>query len=127
MPQRRRTKPSKANDPLARVVRAAQIARLPDVERSTWFGTPSLKVRGKSFLRLKDEDTLVLLCPLEMKDVLLATLPDIYFETDHYTGWPAILARLSRIDDGELRAGVVRAWRQKAPKKLIAELDAHAP
>src|SRR5688572_17399839 len=33
---------------------------LPDVTRSTSYGTPALKVRDKSFVRLKDATTLVL-------------------------------------------------------------------
>jgi hypothetical protein len=28
--------------------------QLPEVKQSTWYGTPSLAVRGKSFLRLKE-------------------------------------------------------------------------
>lgn len=126
MPQRSGRRSSRTRDPIARVEQAARAARLPEFERSTWFGTPSLKVRGKSFLRLKDDDTLVLLCPLEWKEILLTSAPDVYFETDHYKGWPAILARLSRIKDKELKAGIVLAWRQKAPKKLIGEFDARA-
>ncbi len=80
-------------------VRAAMAAAgLPEVEESTWHGTPSYKVRGKSFVRLKDVDTLVLLCPLEEKELLMDVEPDVFFETDHYKGWPAVLARISLMD-----------------------------
>ncbi len=58
----------------------------PETEESTWYRTPSLKVRGKSFCRLKDADTLVLLCPMEEKELLMELQPDIFFETDHYKG-----------------------------------------
>lgn len=103
------------------VVAAAR--HLPEVERSTWFGTPSLKVRGKSFTRLKDADTLVLVCPLEEKEFLIEHEPEIFFETDHYKGWPAVLARLSKMDRAMLRHRLEQAWRIKAPKKLIADYD----
>ena len=43
------------------------------------------------------------MCPLEEKEMLIDAAPDIYFETDHYRGWPAILVRISEIDPDELR------------------------
>ncbi len=105
-------------------VRAAmQATGLPGVEESTWYGTPSFKVKGKSFVRLKDPDTLVLLCPLEEKELLIEVEPDIFFETDHYKGWPAVLARLSRIDGEMLQHRLTKAWLMKAPKRLRAAFD----
>jgi hypothetical protein len=98
-------------------------AHLPDVEESTWYGTPALKVRGKGFCRLKDTDTLVLLCPMDEKEFLLEMEPGVFFETDHYKGWPAVLARLSRIDGERLRHQLERAWRYKAPKRLVRTYD----
>ena len=44
--------------------------------------------------RVKDADTVVLMCPLEEKEMLIEAAPEIYFETDHYKGWPAILVRV---------------------------------
>jgi hypothetical protein len=80
-----------------------------------------MKVRGKFLMRVKDSDTLVFRCPLEEKEMLMEAAPDIYFETDHYKGWPAVLVRLSRISDAELRHCVERAWRLQAPAKLVAQ------
>lgn len=124
---RRPTPASDLDRPFARVVKAARAARISEVEESMWFGTPSLKVRGKSFMRVKDSDTIVLMCPLEEKELLIAAEPAIFFETDHYKGWPAILVRLSKIGDVELRHRLERAWRFRAPKRLITELDQAAP
>jgi len=109
------------SDPFARVRTAA--AHLPEVEEGTAYGTPSLKVRGKSFVRLKDADTLVVLCAIEEKEMLMEADPEIYFETDHYKGWPAVLVRLKRIGSAELRRRVERAWFLKAPKRLIAQIN----
>jgi hypothetical protein len=50
--------------------------------------------------------------------------PDVYFETDHYKGWPAVLIRLSKIGDEELTHRLQIAWRRQAPKRLLATLDA---
>ncbi|MCT7374437.1 MmcQ/YjbR family DNA-binding protein [Chelativorans salis] len=101
----------------------AAAAGLPEVEESTWFGTPSLKVRKKSLVRVKDAETVVLMCPLEEKEMLLSAAPEIFYETDHYRGWPAILIRIHHIAPDELRHRLERAWRMQAPKRLVAALD----
>ncbi|MDB5623352.1 MAG: hypothetical protein JWR39_1915 [Devosia sp.] len=106
-------------------VRIEQIARgLPGVERSTSYGTPALKVNGASFVRLKNGETLVLLCPDEQKALLMEISPEIYFETDHYVGWPAVLVRLDQIGDEELALRLENAWRSKAPAALARQLPA---
>lgn len=111
---------------IARAKAAAGTAGLPGVETGTSYGTPALKVRGKLILRVKDADTLVLMCTLEDKEVLMEAAPQIYFETDHYKGWPAVLARASAIDDAELSHRIMRAWRLKASARLIAAFEAQS-
>lgn len=111
-------------DPFARVRKAA--AHLPEVEAGTSYGTPALKVRGKLIARLKDADTLVVMCAMDEKEMLMAADPEVYFETDHYKGWPAVLVRLKRIGTDRLRHRLEQAWRLKAPKRLVAEWDRDA-
>lgn len=102
------------------IERAARLAvHLQEVAVSTWYGTPSLKVAGKGFVRVKAPGTLVVMCPLELKEALLEAEPDLYFETPHYHGWPAMLVRLAAIDDERLQDRIECAWREKAPKKLL--------
>ena len=101
----------------AKLVQAA--GQLPEIAQSTWFNTPSLKVRGKSLCRVKDPDTVVLMCPLEEKDLLIAAAPDIYFETDHYKGWPAILVRIDAISTAELALRLERAFAMQAPEAVL--------
>ncbi len=110
-----------------RIERLAELRALPGVTRSTSYRTPSLKVRDKSFVRLKDTTTIVLLCPSEQKALLMEISPDIYFETDHYIGYPAVLIRLDAIGDEELSMRLEDAWRFKAPKKLAAERPTATP
>lgn len=105
-----------------RIDRLAQARALPHVERGTSYGTPALKVGGKSFVRLKDPATLVLLCPTDQKALLMEMSPDIYFETDHYVGHPAVLIHLDAIGDEELSLRLEDAWRYKAPARLAAAL-----
>jgi hypothetical protein len=105
----------------ARARKAAKATRLPGIEEATSYGTPSLTVCGKLLLRVKDADTLVLRCTLEDKAMLIEAAPAIYFETDHYAGWPAVLARLAAISDAELAHRLGQAWHLQAPKKFKAE------
>lgn len=105
-----------------RVARCA--AHLSTVERSTSYGTPSLKVKGKSFCRMKEkmENVLVAMVPLGLKEALIEAEPDKYFETPHYAGYAAMLVRLDAVSDVELANRLECAWMEKAPKKLRKEL-----
>ncbi|MCE9523101.1 MAG: MmcQ/YjbR family DNA-binding protein, partial [Alphaproteobacteria bacterium] len=94
-----------------RVVRVASATKLPEIEEVLSYGTPSLKVKGKFLLRVRQPDVLVLMCALEEKEFLIQNNSAIYFETDHYKGYPAILIRLSKIDDAELKHRLAAAWR----------------
>ncbi|WP_437935933.1 MmcQ/YjbR family DNA-binding protein [Sorangium sp. So ce341] len=102
---------------------------LPEVVEDVWFRTPALKVRGKSFVRLKEDGQSVvfLLESVDEQEFLIETQPDIYFITDHYRGYPAVLARLSALRAPECRMRLERAWRLKAPKTLAKQLDQPAP
>jgi len=128
----RARKPAKAapvrdlSSDLKRVKRLIAAAKLPEVEEALSYGMPSLKVGGKFLSRVREPDVLVLMCALEEKEFLMQTNPDVYFETDHYKGWPAVLIRLSKIDDEELTHRLQVAWRQQAPKKVLAKRDGGA-
>lgn len=97
-------------------------AKLPGVEEAPSYGMPSLKVMGKFLARVREPDVLVVMCALEEKEFLMQQNPAVYFETDHYKGWPAVLVRLSKIDDAELTHRLQIAWRRQAPKKLQAQV-----
>jgi hypothetical protein len=101
---------------------------LPEVVEDVWFRTPALKVRGKAICRLREEgDTVVFLTEnVEEQEVLIQMQPDVYYITDHYRGWPAVLARLAKLTVPECRLRLARAWRVKAPKSLRAQLDGPA-
>lgn len=97
--------------------------KLPEVEESTWFNTPSLKVRDKSFCRLREDDVIVVMVDQDEKEVLLGAEPDVFFTTPHYDGYPAMLVRLSAIEPDELQEVLTESWRLKAPKRLLKEFD----
>jgi len=98
---------------------------LPDVEESTSYRTPSLKVAGKSFARLRTEAEggLVLMCSQEEKAALLASGDPAFYTTPHYDGYGAILIDLERVDVDQLTELIEESWRTKAPAKLRKAFD----
>jgi hypothetical protein len=99
---------------------------LPETEEGTWFRTPCLRVRKKSFCRLKEDgETLVVrVVDLEDKEALLRSDPEVFWTTPHYDGYPYVLVRLARVDPGQLRELIEDAWRLCAPKRVLAAYDA---
>ena len=98
---------------------------LPEVEETTWFNTPSLKVKGKGFIRLRSEAEggVVLMCDLEEKEALLQSGDPAFYTTPHYDGYGAILVDLEKIDRERLAEMIEESWYQKASVKLRKELD----
>jgi hypothetical protein len=110
------------------IERAFRLAQhLPGVESAEWYGTPALKVAGKGFARLKEPGVLVVMCPIELKDLLMEAEPALYFQTPHYEGYAAMLVRLDAIDDDRLKDRIACAWREKAPRKLLKQLESGTP
>ena len=99
---------------------------LPEVEESTAWGRPALKVRGKYMAghNTQERAFVLRLASVEEQDFLLEAAPQIYFITDHYKGYPAILARPARLTKKEARGRLERAWRLQAPKALVKKFDA---
>jgi hypothetical protein len=54
---------------------------------------------------------------LEMKEVLLASNPQVFFTTPHFDGYPAVLIRLPKISAKLLKDVIVEAWLARAPKR----------
>ena len=102
---------------------------LPEVVEDVWYRTPALKVRGKAFVRLKEDGQSVvfLLDCVEEQEFLIEAQSDVYFITDHYRGYPAVLARLSALGTREARVRLEQGWRLKAPTALVKQRDAVAP
>ncbi|HXK01557.1 MAG TPA: MmcQ/YjbR family DNA-binding protein [Verrucomicrobiae bacterium] len=80
----------------------------PGVEESTCYGEPALKIRGKMFAcvashRSAEPGSLAVRVDLTRRAGLLAEAPDVYYVTDHYVGYPAVLVRLHKIKPDALR------------------------
>ena len=75
---------------------------LPGVEESTAYGSPALKVHGKLLAciavhRSAEPGSLAVRVGFEDRAELLAGAPDVYYVTNHYVGYEAVLVRLSRV------------------------------
>jgi hypothetical protein len=81
---------------------------LPGVEESTAYGAPALKVHGKLLAcvpthRSAEPGSLAVRVGFDDRAELLAAAPDVYYVTDHYLGYTAVLVRLSRVTPDVLR------------------------
>jgi hypothetical protein len=89
---------------------------LPDVEVTTTWGKPTLKVRGKMFVciashKSAEPNTLVVMMAFANRDALIEDDPDIYYLKEHYLNYPCVLVRLSRIHADALHDLVTGAYR----------------
>jgi len=81
---------------------------LPGVEESTAYGQPALKVHGKLLVGIPanlsaEPGSLVVRVDFDDRAELLAADPDVYYVTDHYVGYTAVLVRLARVNPDVLR------------------------
>jgi len=81
---------------------------LPGVEESTAYGQPALKIHGKLLAcvpanRSAEPASLAVRVDFDDRAELLAADPDVYYVTDHYVGYTAVLVRLSRVSSDVLR------------------------
>jgi hypothetical protein len=97
---------------------------LPDVVKSTMYGSPALKVRGNLLAcvpanKSAEPNCAVFRIDRDLRAALIKTKPGIYYITDHYADHPAVLARLSRMDRKELRDILGLAWSFVCSKKPV--------
>ena len=58
------------------------------------------------------------------KQALLLGEPEVFFTTSGYDGLPLVMLRLETVDAARLGELVTDAWRMRAPKALVSEVDA---
>lgn len=95
---------------------------LPGVEEGPCYGTPGFRVGKKLFARLREDETsLMVKVGFEEREQLIASDPVRFFTTDHYRNYPSVLLRLPEAAPEDLAPLLAHAWRQVAPKKLLAQ------
>ena len=80
----------------------------PGVEEGTAYGFPALRVRGKLLAcvpahRSAEPGSIAVRVDFDDRAELLAAAPDVYYITDHYVDYNAVLVRLSRVTPDVLR------------------------
>jgi hypothetical protein len=110
-------------DGLRQVVRS-----LPEAEERETWGHPTFRVRGKMFATLSDDGRQATVkATREEQTALIAAAPET-FGIPAYVGrhgWVSI--QLATVDPAELGELLVEAWRQTAPRRLVAAYDAGHP
>jgi hypothetical protein len=91
-------------------------ADLPDVEESTMYGAPALKVRGRLLAcmashKSAEPGSLVVRVGFEDREALIADAPRTYYLKPHYLDYPVVLVRLALIEREALRDLLKSAWR----------------
>jgi hypothetical protein len=87
---------------------------LPGVEDGTAYGMPALKV-GKKIMasvpanRSVEANSLVVRVSAEQRDELVVMEPTVYYVTEHYAGYDAVLVRLAKIDAEALKGLLMMA------------------
>jgi hypothetical protein len=101
---------------------------LPDVDVTTSWGQPALKVRGKMFAcmashKSAEPNSLVVMVDFPEREALIEEAPDTYYLKEHYQNYPCVLVRLARIRVDALRdlvAGAHRFVSAKTRRKSVA-------
>ena len=80
------------------------------------YGVPALKVHGKLLAcvpanRSAEPNSLVVRVDFDDRTELLAADPDVYYVTEHYVGYDAVLVRLSRVNPDTLRVLLGMAYK----------------
>jgi hypothetical protein len=100
------------------------VGTLPQAEESTSYGTPAFKVRGKLFVRLREDgETIVLRIEEADRKLRMQADPNAFFITDHYAAYPWMLVRLAAVHRDDLADLLEDAWRLRAPARAVAEYD----
>jgi hypothetical protein len=89
---------------------------LPDVEVTTAWGQPALKVNGKMFVcvashKSAEPNSLVVMMAFGDRDALVEDDPDTYYVKEHYLNYPCVVVRLTRVRLDALRDLVAGAHR----------------
>jgi hypothetical protein len=104
---------------------------LPEVTDESDGDTLRFSVGGKGFAwtylqrvasqkpRIACPYVLAVRCQIERKEMLIDAEPQIFFDDDHYRGYPAVLVRLATVDKKTLATLLDAGWRIQAPKRLL--------
>ena len=106
----------------------AIVMAFPGAEPGMSYGSPSFKLNGKFFTRLRREDDSMVLMEvsLDEREMLMEAEPGTFHFTAHYKDYPCVLARIADLHPGSLKNFLDRRFRKIAKKSVVKEYDARA-
>ncbi len=104
----------------------------PNVEQSTTWGAPALKVRGNLMAcvpthKSAEPNSLLIRVDRADRPALLAEAPNLYYAPDHYLGYDGVLIRLAHCTPElahDLMAMAHRFATRKLPRKSASRTPA---
>ena len=73
-------------------------------------GSPT-RIGKKFWFRLKEDgETIAIRISFDERDILMRAKPKTFYITDHYRDYPAVLVRLPKIREREMKDLLQRSW-----------------
>ena len=97
---------------------------LPEAEERETWGHPTFRVRDKMFAALADDGGQASVKATRQEQEALVAEDPATFGVPAYVGrhgWVSV--QLATADPAEVRELLIEAWRQTAPKRLVATFD----
>ncbi|GAA4591730.1 hypothetical protein GCM10023194_51760 [Planotetraspora phitsanulokensis] len=100
---------------------------LPDVEEKTHFRLPGFRVADKLLAHLEKGDAHAIVCVGQAQAKTAATdEPDVYEEVwRNGRIFVGLRVDLAKVTEKRMQELIEHAWRNRAPKRLVAEYDNH--
>ena len=104
----------------------AIVLAFPGAEDGMSYGSPSFKLNGKFFTRLRREDASVVLMDIshDERDMLMEAEPATFHLTPHYKDYPCVLARIESLHAGSFQNFLERRFRKVAKKTVVKAWEA---
>ena len=102
------------------------VMAFPGAEPGMSYGSPSFKLNGKFFTRLRRDDASVVLMEVshDEREMLMEAEPGTFHLTSHYKDYPCVLARIETLHPGSFRNFLERRFRKIARKPVIKAYEA---
>jgi hypothetical protein len=104
----------------------AIVLAFPGAEEGTSYGSPSFKLNGKFFTRLRRDDASVVLMDVsyDEREMLMEAEPGTFHLTPHYKDYPCVLARIESLHAGSFQNFLERRFRKVAKKSVVKAWEA---
>jgi hypothetical protein len=97
---------------------------LPEAVESAHMGHPDFRVRNKIFASMPDASRLVVKLTPEQQEVMVDAEPGIFAPVNGgwgRQGWTSVM--FDAADAATMRSALTTAWKNVAPKRLVAEFE----